>query len=80
MAGRRATACSLRPEVLAFRASYASLVRDPAALELAQIARKLFLSPSTGKRHAHNIYGKLGVGSRTQAVARSKTLGILPPG
>lgn len=33
-----AGARSLRPEVLAFRASYASLVRDPAAVELAQQA------------------------------------------
>jgi LuxR family maltose regulon positive regulatory protein len=33
-----ASARSLRPEVLAFRASYASLVRDPSAVELAQQA------------------------------------------
>lgn len=51
-----------------------------AGLSDAEIARKLFLSPSTVKRHAHNIYSKLGVSSRTQAVARSRTLGILPPG
>ncbi|MBN1284737.1 MAG: hypothetical protein JXB47_05000 [Anaerolineae bacterium] len=44
-----------------------------------EIAEKLFLSPNTVKRHNGSIYGKLGVGSRTQAIARAKALGILPP-
>ena len=43
-----------------------------------EIASRLFLSLNTVKAHTRNIYGKLGVRSRTQAVARARTLGILP--
>ena len=42
-----------------------------------EIARKLFLSPNTVRTHTHNIYGKLGVHSRMQAVARARKLGLL---
>jgi LuxR family maltose regulon positive regulatory protein len=42
-----------------------------------EIAARLFLSLNTVKRHTLNIYGKLGVHSRTQAVARARALGIL---
>ncbi|HEX7397023.1 MAG TPA: LuxR C-terminal-related transcriptional regulator [Propionibacteriaceae bacterium] len=34
----------------------------------------------TVKAHARNIYAKLGVSSRTQAVARGRALGLLSPG
>jgi LuxR family maltose regulon positive regulatory protein len=43
-----------------------------------EVAQKLFLSLSTVKVHTSNIYGKLGVHSRTQAVAQARALGILP--
>jgi LuxR family maltose regulon positive regulatory protein len=43
-----------------------------------EIASRLFLSVNTVKAHTRNIYGKLGVHSRTQAVARATALGILP--
>ena len=43
-----------------------------------EIASRLFLSVHTIKVHAHNIYGKLGVHNRTQAVTKARALGILP--
>lgn len=41
------------------------------------IAESLILSVGTVKRHAANIYGKLGVNSRTTAIARARELGLL---
>jgi LuxR family maltose regulon positive regulatory protein len=43
-----------------------------------EIASRLFLALNTVKAHSRNIYGKLGVHSRTQAIARARALGILP--
>ncbi len=43
-----------------------------------QVAQRLFLSPGTVKWHASNIYGKLGVRGRLQAVALARNLKLIP--
>jgi DNA-binding NarL/FixJ family response regulator len=42
-----------------------------------EIARRLVVSVNTVKRHVYNLCGKLGVQSRTQAIARARTLSLL---
>jgi LuxR family maltose regulon positive regulatory protein len=42
-----------------------------------EIAQALFLAVGTVKKHLNNIFGKLGVGNRTQAIARARELGIV---
>ncbi|MFW6074577.1 MAG: LuxR C-terminal-related transcriptional regulator, partial [Chloroflexota bacterium] len=42
-----------------------------------ELADELFLSVGTIKRHTHNIYGKLGVSNRTQALVRGRELGLI---
>jgi LuxR family maltose regulon positive regulatory protein len=42
-----------------------------------QIADQLYISLATVKRHIANAYGKLGVGHRTEAVARATELKLL---
>ncbi len=46
-----------------------------AGLSNQDIASQLFISITTVKRHISNIYSKLGVNTRTQAVSRAKQLG-----
>jgi LuxR family maltose regulon positive regulatory protein len=43
-----------------------------------EIARDLFITVGTVKQHTNSIYGKLGVNGRRQAVARARSLGLLP--
>ncbi|HEX2954383.1 MAG TPA: response regulator transcription factor, partial [Bacillota bacterium] len=42
-----------------------------------EIATELFLAVGTVKKHINNIFGKLGVASRTQALLRAKEWDIL---
>jgi LuxR family maltose regulon positive regulatory protein len=42
-----------------------------------EIGANLFISPKTVKKHLDNIYGKLNVSNRQQAVEKAETLGIL---
>jgi LuxR family maltose regulon positive regulatory protein len=42
-----------------------------------EIARELSISPQTVKRHAANVYQKLDVGNRRDAVAKAAALGLL---
>jgi LuxR family maltose regulon positive regulatory protein len=48
-----------------------------AGLSNQQIADKLSVAPSTVKTHINNIYGKLGVQTRVQAVTRARELNLL---
>ena len=54
-----------------------TLLREP--LWPKEIARRLDISYLTVKRHTVNLYGKLGVNTRWDAVSTAVELGILPP-
>ncbi len=43
-----------------------------------EIAEELVISVATTKRHANNIFGKLGVKRRWDAVAKAEALGLIP--
>lgn len=49
-----------------------------AGLSNQEIAERLIVAIGTVKKHSHNIYGKLGVRSRTQALLRAQELELLP--
>ncbi len=44
----------------------------------AEIGATMFISTNTVKSHLKNVYGKLGVSSRTGALSRAFELGIIP--
>ena len=56
------------------------LAQLTAGLSDQQIADELFLSLHTVKWYNRQIYSKLGVSSRTQAIAQAKSLGLLGEG
>jgi Response regulator containing a CheY-like receiver domain and an HTH DNA-binding domain len=43
----------------------------------AEVAKKLFLSPFTLKAHTQNIYSKLGVHSRIEAINKAREMDLL---
>jgi LuxR family maltose regulon positive regulatory protein len=54
-----------------------TLLQEPSSIK--EIALELNISYATARRHTINIYGKLGVNRRLDAVARAKELKIHPP-
>lgn len=51
----------------------------PSHLSFPQIGERLFLSQNTVKTHALSIYRKFGVSSRTDAVLKAQSLGLVEP-
>lgn len=51
----------------------------PGHLSFRQIGERLFLSQNTVKTHALSVYRKLGVSSRSEAVQRAQSLGLVEP-
>jgi LuxR family maltose regulon positive regulatory protein len=64
------------PEPLSIR-EQEILTLVAAGLTNQEIADKLVISPETVKKHASNIYSKLGVSNRTEAAARARALDLL---
>ena len=49
----------------------------PDLVARSRLVERLFIAVGTVKRHVNNIYGKLGLHSRTQAVARAQELELI---
>jgi LuxR family maltose regulon positive regulatory protein len=51
----------------------------PTNLTAPEIARELYVSTNTVKTHIHNLYAKLGIHRRAEAVESARALGLLAP-
>ena len=69
-------AAAIRSELSEREQEVLSLVAQ--GLSNQEIAERLVISITTVKTHVGNIFNKLGVTSRTQALARAAELGLLP--
>ena len=73
--GRSAVAESLARPLTARELQVLRLIA--AGLKNQEIAERLVISVATVKRHITNLYGKLDVSRRTQAISRAQELGLL---
>ena len=49
----------------------------PTHLSFREMGRRLYISANTVKTHAHAVYRKLDVSSRSDAVLRARSMGLL---
>jgi len=76
---------SISPKILIEEPSMILSAREMEVLALIaegksnqEISTQLYLALNTVKRHAYNIYSKLEVKNRTQAVSKARQLGLIP--
>jgi len=71
--------CSIRPEAIIRRPYFLLEVLRliAAGRSNEEVAAELFIAVSTVKTHLINIYGKLEVKRRTQAIAKARQLKLL---
>ena len=74
----KATASAVRPLAEPIHERELDVLRCIAAgMSNPEIAAQLYLSPNTVKTHVRNLYGKLEVQKRSQALRRARELGLI---
>jgi LuxR family maltose regulon positive regulatory protein len=74
-----ATAPAARPPASLTAAELRILGFLPTHLTFREIAERTFVSANTVKTQANAVYRKLDVSSRSEAVTRARSLGVLDP-
>ena len=64
-------------EIYNIEREVSKLTISPVSITNPEIARELVITINTVKKHTSNIYSKLGVSSRTQAIARAQQLDLI---